>query len=210
MRIILPALALVLALQLSCATGLNRYRARNVLKKMPEIKLDKKDIDIQDVSQMGQDNAVVDAWVRLAFKLTRTDDHGWMVDQIRLRDNQWESLDRLDRALRNIRWLETQERLLQFAQALLRYREDKGTFPPTSSTVDLTDILFPRYMFQLVRTDAWGTELRYTQLSDGCRYQVVSAGPDRKFSTPDDIVMVDTRILAAPPVSIGPAGTDSR
>ena len=136
--------------------------------------------------------------MHLTFALSRP--HGqWVVDEIRLADKQWESVDRLRQALNDVRWLQSQMSMLELAQGLLRYYQAKGSFPPTSGIVALTDLLQPQYMPRLVRTDAWGSEIDYQQLSAGQRYQITSAGPDRHMNTRDDIVLVDGRVQTPPP-----------
>jgi hypothetical protein len=55
-----------------------------------------------------------------------------------------------------------------------------------SDIVKLTDLLFPEYMAELVRYDAWSQELKVHMLG-GSAVQLVSAGPDGISGNADDI-----------------------
>jgi hypothetical protein len=182
-------------LLLGCSSSLSRYSARKILLKTPELELSKEDVDLIDVVQTAQDRAVVEANINLGFLLIRTGQE-WSVSEVRLADRKWVKIEDMQQALTDLRWLETHRRLLQLAQGLLSYRSAMNAFPPKSDIVTLTDLLMPRYMPQLVRTDAWGRELLYEPLSRGARFKLTSAGPDGKFTTADDLVLVDSRLVS--------------
>lgn len=197
-------LVIPLALMLfGCSSSLSRHRARNVLLKTPELHLSKEDVDLIDVLQTGQGSAVVEANIKLGFLLNR---HGqeWAVSEVRLADGKWVRIEDMMQALTDLRWLETHRRLLQLAQGLLSYRSATDTFPEKSEIIPLTDLLMPRYMPHLVRTDAWGRDFLYEPLSGGRRFKLTSAGPDGRFLTADDLVLVDSR-LVTPPTDPAPA-----
>jgi hypothetical protein len=199
--LILPLVLLLLG----CSAGLSRYSARKILLKTPELELSKEDVDLIDVVQTGQDKAVVEANINLGFLLTRTGQE-WKVTEVRLADRKWVKIEDMQQALTDLRWLETHRRLLQLAQGLLNYRSAKNLFPPQSDIVTLTDLLMPRYMPQLVRTDAWNRDLLYEPLSGGTRFKLTSAGPDGKFVTADDLVLVDSRLVSP---GLAPSATDA-
>jgi len=188
-----------------CSSSLSRHRARNVLLRTPELQLSKEDVDLIDVVQTGQDAAVVEANINLGFLLRRYD-QVWTVAEVRLADGKWVRIEDMQRALTDLRWLETHRRLLQLAQGLLSYRSAKGAFPEKNDIVPLTDLLMPRFMPQLVRTDAWGQELLYEPLAGGTRFKLTSAGPDGRFATADDLVLVDSRLVS---LSVAPSANDS-
>lgn len=197
MRPFVPLLAAgSLLMAVSCARTLDEGRARSVLRKLPEFELQKKEVAVTKVVQLDGDHAVVQASVDLTFLLTRSKNR-WEVEEIRLDDNQWARIDDLRQALTDQRSLQTRSALLELAQGLVIYFREQGSFPPDSDITALTGLLHPRFLRRLVRTDAWGTEFRYDQLSGGSRYQLQSAGPDRKFLTPDDLYLMDGRFLPA-------------
>jgi len=188
----------VMAITFSCSTTLNRYNARKVILKMPELELSKNDVDLLDVNQIYGDQAVVEANIRLAFMLYRRGS-GWNVEEIRLGDDHWVKLSVIRNTLEDTLWLDSYQRLLQLAQGMLNFRDAQGVFPPDGDIVTVTDLLVPRYMTTLIRTDVWGTNIRFKQLSGGSRYQLSSAGPDQRFHTSDDLVLVDSQLITPPP-----------
>jgi hypothetical protein len=201
LAILIPALAasaalLALLAALGCSPSLNRYQAKTILKDLPELKDVQKEIDFQDISGSGPDNAVVTAKVPVTFLLKKTKDE-WHVDEIRLSDREWVKVEALRRALADERSLQTQFDMLELAKGLSAYYHAARGYPPAGDITALTDLLMPRYMPRLVRADAWGTSFFYKPLQDGARYQLASAGPDRKFRTDDDIVLLDGRIVYA-------------
>ena len=66
------------------------------------------------------------------------------------------------------------------------YRQSRGSYPPTlESARDFApDVSF---------VDSWGTSVEYD--SDGKRFSVTSAGPDRTFGTSDDLRVDSTAVL---------------
>lgn len=182
-------------LLVSCGSTLNRHQARDVIKGMPELKQARKDIEVTGVISAGTDRAVVSANMKLAFLMANRDGK-WEVDEIRLSDRQWVNVERLRNVLSDLRELDTRQAMLELAEGLVRRLQAAGTFPATADLVTLTDQLHPAYLTRLIRSDAWGTDFQYQQLSGGSRYKLISAGPDRTFQTADDLVMMDGRILS--------------
>ena len=181
-----------------CSPSLNRYQAKEILADLPELKDVQKQIEFQSEISLVPGHTTVTAKIPVTFLLVE-EGKKWHVDEIRLTDRQWVKVADLRRALEDKRWLDTQFAMLELAKGLAACYHATYAFPQAKDIVQLTDGLMPRYMSQLVRTDAWGTDFSYQALSGGARYQLASAGPDRKFRTADDLVLIDGRIVAARP-----------
>ena len=189
--------AAALAAAAACATGsLSHSNARDVIAAIPELELTKQNIEVVGLSQLDARNAVATANVRLAFLMAK-EPKGWAVEELRFSDQQWVRLDELRRILQDRRWLETQLALLEAAKSLTAYYHTHHVFPEAESMEALVDILYPTYMVRLVRADAWGADFRYRPLDGGARYELVAAGPDGKFRTGDEIILIDGRIRFA-------------
>ena len=198
----LASLALLALLALlaapGCSPSLNRYQAKEILADLPELKDVRKQIEFESEISLVPGHTTVTAKVPVTFLLVEEGEK-WRVDEIRLTDRQWVKVTDLRRALEDKRWLDTQFAMLELARALALCYHSTYAFPESKDIVQLTDVLMPKYMPRLIRTDAWGTDFSYQPLSDGARYQIASAGPDRKFRTVDDLVLIDGRIVAARP-----------
>jgi len=59
--------------------------------------------------------------------------------------------------------------MLELARGLAACYHSTYSFPASKDIVQLTDVLMPKYMPRLVRTDAWGTDFSYQPLSGGTR-----------------------------------------
>jgi hypothetical protein len=180
------ALPLLLLLVLTGCGGrtVNNKFAKQLIADNPAAALEQQDIDVLSVSQTGQ-SAVVEAKVRTAFRLQRLGDR-WVIREVKIGHNQWEKLENLTKALERIKIEETRALLEQVAAAVERYRAKNGRVPVFGDYVALSDALYPNYLTSLVRLDAWRRPLQAAALApDG--YRLVSAGPDGKFASGDDI-----------------------
>jgi hypothetical protein len=90
----------------------------------------------------------------------------------------------------------TINRLEGLRLALERHAADHGGYPPGSSLGAIRTDLAP-YLAPLQESDAWGGVMSYQ--SDGRTYTIVSAGPDGRSGTQDDIVMTDGAISPGAP-----------
>jgi hypothetical protein len=170
--------------------ALNRYDARKAILSMPDLSPGKKDVDVVSVSQMG---GQATAEVRLNVSLLMTKKGGgWEVSEVRMPDGGWEKVSVLRAALKDLRTVETRRAMLELVAALLQRFRETGDFPKTSDISVLNDVLCPAHLPHPVGFDAWTTPLRYHG-EDGAHYRIRSAGPDRKWGTPDDIELQDGR-----------------
>jgi hypothetical protein len=185
MRGALPAL-LILAFVSGCGgRTLTKKSAHSaIIRSTGDIFRDQ-DVDVKSVSQTSGDQGVVQADVLAAFTLGKADGE-WKVESVRLGDHSWEKLEEILAALQEIKVRETRELLQGVASALEDYVRKNGALPGFTDYVSLSDALSPAYMTPLIRLDAWRNPLAaYHAGPDAVR--LVSAGPDGKFGTADDI-----------------------
>ncbi|HZS47451.1 MAG TPA: type II secretion system protein GspG [Blastocatellia bacterium] len=143
-------------------------------------------VRIKSITAGAGGNAVVEAEIETAFKFSRSKT-GWEVTDIRAGDSQWESVALMKAAFDKEKTLRTQQELSSLKIAIEAYRRERGRLVPARNIVELTDVLAPNFMPDVIRLDAWGRPLIYTTAGTG--YQLSSAGPDGKAGTADDIVI---------------------
>jgi Tfp pilus assembly protein PilE len=73
----------------------------------------------------------------------------------------------------------------RIADALERYRADKGAYLVSDSHAVLIDHLSPAYIREVIRLDPWRQPYKYVGQRD--TFTLVSPGPDGKDGTADDI-----------------------
>lgn len=200
-------LSLLFALALACGTrtatrvpsgtppaGLNVARIRQLLQTLAGANLKQQQVEIKSISNgTGADNAVVEARLETAFRFSRASGD-WQVAEIRLGDQQWESVELIELAVRHEKERRTTGLLRRVADGLEAYRREKGQFVPTEDVGVLLDYLAPRYLPDPLRFDWWGTQFVYRGTAAG--YQLLSAGADRKAGTKDDLI-IENGVLRA-------------
>ncbi len=179
---------LILFILCFSACGGNRFTAndaRDAITSGPQDTLEKEDIDVVYVTQTGKTTAVAESRVKTAFLLRKVDGV-WVVQEMRIGHGQWEKVDNLTLALNRVKTEETRMYLDSIADSVRKYKEANGSLPTFKDYIDLSDLLAPEYMESLVRLDSWRNPLRATTTEPGAIF-VVSAGPDGRFSTDDDL-----------------------
>ncbi|MBN2321490.1 MAG: hypothetical protein JXR49_20600 [Acidobacteria bacterium] len=159
--------------------------AREAIIAPPQQLLEKDDIDIVHITQTSGSSVVVESRVKTAFRLQKVNDV-WEVRDIRIGNGQWEKVEDLTTALTRVKNEQTRLLLEQVAASVEEYRRDTGKMPEFEDYVDLSDVLAPKYMKSLIRLDSWRNPLRAKALNTDS-IQVISAGPDLRFNTDDDI-----------------------
>lgn len=174
--------------------GLDVKRVRALLQNVAGANFSAQQIEIKSISSgIGGDNAIVEARVETAFRLSRSSGD-WQVAEVRLGDRQWESLDLVETALRHEKERRTTALLQRLAAGLEAYRREQGQFVTTEDIAVLLDYLAPRYLGDPLRFDWWGTQFVYRGTASS--YQLSSAGADRKPGTPDDLVIENGALRA--------------
>lgn len=183
LRILFITLALVSA---GCSSRkISLDTARDAIVAPPQKVLEKDDIDIVHVTQTSGSSVVVESRVKTAFRLQKIDDV-WEVRDIRIGHGEWEEVKDLSEALARVKTEQTLLMLEEVAASVREYRKDTGRMPEFEDYIGLSDILAPKYMKSLIRLDSWRNPLRAIAVNTDT-IRVVSAGPDLRFETGDDI-----------------------
>jgi len=74
------------------------------------------------------------------------------------------------------------------AQALERYRQERGFYVVSDSQAVLIDHLNPQYLSKIIRIDPWNRPYKYDGQRD--RFALHSLGSDGKDQTGDDIQLI--------------------
>lgn len=194
MRDTLPIALIVALLPLAVsatacgAKTMNKKTAHAVIAGHPSGVFDKDDVEILSASQIGADQALVEVRLRAALTLKR-DAGGWAIDEARLGEHQWERLDDLLAALRELKTRSAQAQLEKVAAGAESYWNEHRALPGFTDYVTLADALSPRHMSPLIRLDPWGMPLA-AEPTGPDSIRLISAGPDRISGTADDISLV--------------------
>lgn len=172
------------------ATDPSVKRARCLLASLLGVELPSDAIRIQEVSPApiplaSQGSATVVAWVRVDARLLN-DKKGWRVTELRAGNRDWATLDPLVAAVNQEKRDRAHAELDLMAQALDRFRKERGFYVVSDSQVVAMDHLSPRYLAQVIRVDPWHQPYKYQ--GDRDHFTLRSAGPDGKADTPDDLV----------------------
>ena len=149
-------------------------------------------IHVKSINPVGND-AVVEVTVDVAFQLTNDKKDGWKATEVRTGDRRWESIELAQTAIRKEKILRTGAEMGSLATALESFRRAHGSYVEASSGAKLIDSLSPQYLSTIIRLDAWSNEFGYK--GDRSSYRLVSAGPDGKLGTADDLVMENGKLI---------------
>ncbi len=180
--------ALVASALLLAQTGSapEAHRARELIRHLGGAELEKERVRIKSVSSGIGGDAIVEAQLLIAFRFKRDKDE-WRVAEVRLGDRQWEDLGLITEAVRREKIRRTVALIEQLARSLETFRREHGRYVESEEIADLLDHLSPRYTGLPQRFDLWGTPLTYRGTPS--EYRLLSAGPDRKWQTSDDLVL---------------------
>src|SRR5207237_2220447 len=109
----------------------------------------------------------------------------WVLKEVRIGEAGWESIHDLKDALDAVHARRTREDMKAILAAVEEFRTRTGAAPEASSFVQLIDQLSPRYLKRVIRLDGWGNGYGVTVVQG--KLTLVSAGPDGKENTADDI-----------------------
>jgi hypothetical protein len=190
MRCRIPGLSaaflLPLSLFLASCGGRNISEGvvQNLIANLPDEAINKVDVTIDSVRQNGN-SAIVQVNVRTAFRLEKVK-NDWIIREIRLGDDQWQSLDELREALKRLKIEATRNSLDQVVAALDKFVAKNGALPQFRDYISLTDALTPEYLTPLIRLDSWRHAFFVERIAADT-LRLASAGPDGNFGTADDI-----------------------
>lgn len=175
----------------SMAIDPSAKRARCLLGSLLGVETPSDAVRIQEIGPMSvplsQAVATVVAWVRVDARLLN-DKTGWRVTEMRTGTRDWVKLEPLIVALDEEKQKKARAEMESIAQALEKYRKDRGFYVVSDSQAVAIDHLSPRYLAQVIRVDPW--HQRYKYRGDRDRFTLRSAGPDGKTDTSDDIQLV--------------------
>ncbi len=181
-------ITLVLGLLAGCGASrkLSEHTAKEKILELGLLDLKDKQIQVQRIIHSGEDQAVAEASLQMAFRLAKTKGKDWQVNAVRLGDRNWIDAQLFLAALNEVRARQTQQSLEQLQEGIRKYQAKRGVLPAVSDIVKLTDLLFPEYMTEVVRYDGWSREFRVNSVGDNT-FQLSSAGPDGVPGNADDI-----------------------
>ena len=175
----------------SAAVDPSVKRARCLLGALTGIDVPSDAVRIQEVEPFvvplaSQPSATVVAWIRVAARLVNAG-KAWQVSELRTGNRDWVKVQPLVDALNDRKRAQALSDMELVAQALERYRLDRGSYVVSDSHAVLIDHLSPRYLGKVVRVDPWNHPYEYEGQPE--RFSLRSIGPDHKATTGDDIVL---------------------
>ncbi len=168
------------------ADAISLKTARELIRKIAGANLNQDQVEIKKISSGVGGDAVVEARIETAFRLTK-DKGDWRIAEVRLGDRQWESFELIEEAVKREKARRTTVWLKELADGLSAYQRDRGRYVESNEIAELLDCLSPLYLSTPRRFDWWGKQFVYTGTATG--YRLVSAGPDSKPGTSDDLVI---------------------
>src|SRR5712692_548432 len=189
--LMLIALALSFIAVAALARELGAREARERIAQA--LGLDKPDnVHIKSINAMGND-AIVEAQLDEAFRLSLDKEGKWQAVEVRTGDRRWESIELIQTAVRKEKALRTSAELRTIAIALEAFRRANGSYVQADTCSALMDNLAPHYVSSIIRLDAWSREFDYKGTAGS--YRLASFGPDGKPGTDDDIVFENGRLV---------------
>jgi len=171
---------------------LTTKRARCMVAALLGVSLPSDHVRIREVSPFGfsfgsaDAAALISALVQLDFRFAR-DERGWQVASLKSGNRDWVDVRSLAATVDQLKRSTATDDLLQIAQALDKYRGERGSFVVTDKESVLIDHLSPKYLSRVIRIDPWLRPYQYE--GEQTRYSLRSLGPDGKPNTGDDIVV---------------------
>jgi hypothetical protein len=113
--------------------------------------------------------AIAETSVDLTFQFRRENkDAPWRAVSVRLGESNWVHVGEILAGIDEVRKRKTGEMIGKLSAGIEAYRRANGTLPPASGIEALSDLLYPRYMNELIRNDAWGRPILYK--TDGATF----------------------------------------
>lgn len=174
------------------AMDLTTKRARCLVAALFGVTLPSDDVRIKEVSPFGLSvgssdaTGLITALVQLDFRFAR-DRRGWQVAAMKSGNREWVDLQAISVAVDEMKRSIATNDLSLIAQALDRYRRERGYYVVSDKESVLIDHLSPRYLTPVIRLDPWFRPYQYD--GEQTQYSLRSLGPDGKPNTGDDIVV---------------------
>jgi hypothetical protein len=174
------------------STDLTTKRARCMVASLLGVSLPSDQVRIRNVSPFGfsfgssDATALITALVELDFRFAR-DRQGWQLASIKGGNRDWVDVRGLSAAVDHLKRSTATSELSLIAQALDKYRTERGFYVVSDKESVLMDHLTPKYLTPVIRLDPWFRPYQYN--GEQSRYSLSSLGPDGKPNTGDDIVV---------------------
>ena len=174
------------------SADLTTKRARCLVAALFGIALPSDTVRIRDVSPFGfsfgssDASALITSLVQLDFRLVR-EQQGWQVASVKPGNRDWIDLRAISAAVDQLKRSTAANELSLIAEALDKYRHERGFYVVSDKESVLVDHLSPRYLTPVIRLDPWHRPYQYE--GQQTQYSLRSLGPDGKPNTGDDIVV---------------------
>lgn len=167
-------------------------RARCLLGSLLGIQMPSDAVRIQEVAPFAlplasQPSTTVIAWIQIDARLENVGKSGWQVSELRTGDRGWVRLEPVLANLNEAKRETARAELATIADALEKFRSERGSYLVADKHSVAIDHLSPRYLPRVIRVDPWNQPYSYHGQRD--RFTLSSSGPDRKDATADDIVV---------------------
>jgi hypothetical protein len=146
-----------------------------------------KDVSPLSIPLASQVSALVVAIIRADVRFTNEGRSAWRVSGVRANGADWADLDASFAVTNEEKKQRARQELELIAQALERFRAERGFYVVSDKEPVLIDHLSPRYISRVIRLDPWHMPYEYKGERD--RFTLRSSGPDGKKDTSDDIVL---------------------
>jgi hypothetical protein len=174
----------------SLAIDPSNRRIRCLLGRLLGLAVPSDAVRVQEVAPLvipiaSQPSATVVAWIAFEARAVNDSKSGWRISELRTGERQWINLDQLVAAVNGVKQRRAQTDLERIAEALEKYRGDRGAYIVSDSHAVLIDHLSPKYLHEVIRVDPWHQPYKYAGQRDA--FTLISTGPDGKEGTADDI-----------------------
>jgi hypothetical protein len=164
-------------------------RSRCLLASLLDVELPSDSVRIQEVSPfavpMGsQPSAIVTALITVDARIVHQGREP-RVSELRTGNRDWVQVEPLAASVDRKKQEQARGELAWMAEALERFRKDKGFYIVSDSQAVAIDHLSPRYLPRVIRIDPWHRPYKYQGERD--RFTLRSLGADGKDGTADDI-----------------------
>ena len=167
-------------------------RARCLLGSLLGIQMPSDAVRIQEVAPFAiplasQPSTTVIAWIQIDARLVNVGKSDWQVSELRTGNSGWVKLEPVLAGLNEMKRETARAELATIAQALEKFRSERGSYLVADKHSVTIDHLSPRYLPRVIRVDPWNQPYSYNGQRD--RFTLSSNGPDRKDATADDIIV---------------------
>lgn len=169
---------------LGCAKSLEK-QAQDQVRTFAKASLGQKQVEVENIRSIG-DHAVAEIQITTGVKMIKKDGE-WIIEEVRIGDRHWEKAEDLLTVVREKRTGNTLQQMDQIAKGIARYSIVQGETPQVKNFEELMNLLSPRFLERIIRTDGWANPFSY-QTQGGDNYDLRSAGPDGALETADDLM----------------------